>query len=154
MSPRRRVSWSHVIDILDKYLALKNDWPVMSPLGRLNEGGTDGVRRDEGTMLAWFANVGGCLAKLPKYESDLVMEVTRKRQAEDYATSEARKSATAAQRSGAVRDVRDDHSRSKREWLRIADDHRRDRRRLEKRQAYEHGMDLMCVLIAEIDIDK
>ena len=154
MTPHRRVSWAHVIDILDKYVALSNDWPVTSPLGRLNEGGTDGVRRDEGTMLAWLVDVGGCLAKLSKCECDLVLVVTKKRQAEEDATTRARKSAMAAQRSGAVRDVRDDHARSKREWLMIADDHRRDRRRLERRRAYEHGMDHLCVVISEKGLDK
>ena len=154
MSPPRRVSWAHVIDILDKYVSLSADWPVMSPLGRLNEGGTDSVRRDEGAMIAWLADIGGCLVKLPRYEKDLVLVVTRLRQAENSATSEARKNGVNAQRSGAVRDVRDDHTRSKREQLRKADDIRRERRRLERRQAYDHGMDMLCVLIAKIELDK
>ena len=154
MSPPRRVSWAHVIDILDKYVSLSSDWPVTSPLGRLNEGGADGVRRNEGAMIAWLVDIGGCLVKLSEYEKRLVLEVTLLRQAEDSATTEARKSGVCAQRSGAVRTVRDDHTRSKREWLKIADDVRRERHRLEKRQAYEHGMDMLCVLVAEVEFDK
>ena len=150
MTPRRRVSWAHVIDILEKYLSLRDDWPITSPLGKLNEGGTDDVQRGESGTLAWVVDVGGCLERLPTEERETVLEVAHVRRAEENAAAQARNAAWAARRSGAVHDVRDAHARTRREWVRIADDHQQRRRRMERRRAYKDGMDRMTVLIIEV----
>ena len=151
MSPIRRVSWAHVIDILEKYLSLRADWPVTSPLGKLNEGGTDDVHRGESGTLVWLVDVGTCLERLPAEERETVIEVAHIRWAEKYATMTARNSEMASRRSGAVRDVRDDHARSKREWLRIANEHYRTRRRIIQRRAYRDGMDHMVEFVIDME---
>ena len=149
MSPRQRVSWAHVIDILDKYLSLRADWPVTSPLGKLNEGGTDDVHRGESGTLTWLVDIGTCLERLPAEERETVLEVAHVRRAEEDAAAQARNAAWKSRRSGAVHDVRDAHSRTRREWRKIADEHQRRRRRIERRRAYRSGMDRLTVIVVE-----
>jgi hypothetical protein len=153
MTPRRNAGWSYTISVLDKYLSLRDDWPVTSPLGRLNEGGTDDVRRGVGGTLAWVVDIGSCLAQMPVNERETVLECAIERHAEHDAAARARNSDMSAKRSGAVHDVRDLHQRSKREWRRIADDHQRQRRKIERRKAYRDGMDLLTVLVLEVESD-
>ena len=153
MTPRRRLGWARVIDMLERYLTLRADWPVTSPLGKLSEGGTDDVRRGESGTLMWVVDVGGCLDRMPTKECERVVEVTHVRMAEEDAIAMATTHELSAHRSGVVCDVRDMHARSKREWRRVANDHQRRRRRLETK-VYERGMDRLSVMFAEIEVDK
>ena len=150
MTPPRRASWAHVIDVLEKYLSLRADWPVTSPLGKLNEGGTDDVQRGESGTLAWFVDIGTCIERMPAEERETVLEVAHVRRAEEDAAARARNAAWLVRRSGAVHDIRDAHARSRREWSRIADEHQRRRRRMERRKAYRAGMDRLMVFVAEV----
>ena len=150
MSPIRRVSWAHVIGILEKYLSLRADWPVTSPLGKLNEGGTDDVHRGESGTLVWLVDVGTCLERLPAEERETVIEVAHVRRAEDSAAAKARNAAWKSRRSGAIHDVRDAHARTRQEWRKIADEHQQRRRRMERRKAYRAGMDRLTVIVAEV----
>lgn len=143
-------SWAHVISALEKYLSLAEDWPVSSPLGRLNEGGCDDVRRGTTGALEWLIDMGVHLERIPRDERDVVLVVARIRRAEHAAVAHARNDDMAARRSGAVQDVRDKHQRSRREWRKIADGHQRERRRLERWNAYKHGMDHLSVLVVKL----
>lgn len=149
-----RGGWGHVIAVLAKYLSLREDWPLTSPLGRLDDGGSDDVSRDVPGQLAWLADVGTCLEALDAYERQCVLEVAMLRDAEDRAQAMARNHRTAAERSQSVSDVRDAHLRTKSDWKERARKHRQERRRIEERQAYQHGMDHMSVLVVRLASDR
>jgi hypothetical protein len=141
--------WGHVIAVLDKYISLRLDWPITSPLGRLDDVPPEEANHDVAGKLAWVVDIGTCLERLDTDERDSVLEVAMLRQAENDAASRARNADMSARRSG-VSDIRENHQRSKREWKQIADEHQRMRRNVERRRAYEHGMDRLSLLIVEV----
>jgi hypothetical protein len=145
-----RVGWGHVIAILDKYISLRADWPITSPIGRLDDVQPEGVNRDISGSLEWVSDIGCCLAKLTSGECECVLGAAMVRQAEAHAAVNARNAETFARRSGTVPDIRDSWRRTKNDWMRLAAEHQRTLRELEHRGDYKRGMDRLSALIVTV----
>lgn len=145
-----RIGWGHVIAVLDKYISLRADWPITSPLGRLDDPAPEDVNRDISGNLAWLADIGSCLAALEAVEHECVLGAAMTRQAEADAATRARNAEMLARRSGSVQDVRDSWRRTKSQWMKIAAEHQRTLHGFERRREYRKGMDRLTILISAV----
>lgn len=144
MSLNSRQVWS----ILERYYSLRRQWPITSPISQAG-GGSHISSAGITPQVAFIIDVGVMLEKLEPQELAAIELAYNVRMASEEAETSA-KNADRESRWTSIQDVRKMRQRSKREWRRIANDHRQELHCIRNRQAFKTAMPKLCALLAVI----
>jgi len=137
-----RQVWS----ILDRYYSLRRQWPISSPISQAG-GGSHVQNRGVTPQVAFIIDVGVMLSKLEPQELEAVECAYHVRRAADEADSSAKNADRDSMRTS-ILDIRKMRQRSKKEWLSIAREGRKELHRIRNRPPFMSGMPKLCVLLS------